>query len=181
MFKKIITSTILTLSFSLFTLTVHANNADDFTVSKSVFDRYGRYVVEFPPNWKITGGTDLGVDLLATAPTPKSGFKLAENAILISHEINNPVTAQEYFEAGLPDLEKLEGFKLGKMTDTMINGQKAIEVEYSDMVKEHEIKVLQYIVVKNKLVVVMTFGADPVDYPALKQIYQTIASTLVIN
>lgn len=178
MFYKIITCAIFTVS--LFTLTVYAETAD-FSVTQSVHDKDGRYVLEFPTSWKMSSGKDLGVDLIATAPTPRLGLNFTENANVISQKLDKPMSAHEYFEAGLPELKKFDGFKLGKIQDVTINGLKAVEVEYSYMLKEQEIKVLQYVVVKDDLVVVLTFGSDTTDYPTIKHLYETIANTLVIK
>jgi hypothetical protein len=168
--------------FTLFllTLTTYGFTADE-SDSQTVQDKDNRYVIEFPKSWKISSGADLGVDIIATSPTPRKGVNFVENANIVSQILDTSISAQDYFQSGLPELKKFNGFKLGKILDITINDHRAVEAEYSYILHDQEIKVLQFIVVKDKLAVVLTFGSDPEDFPTIKPLYETIANTLVIK
>lgn len=175
MFKKISFITLSLLAFATYGFT------EDSTTTQKVSDKTGRYSIEFPLTWKASNGEDLGVDVIVTAPSARIGLNFTENANVISQELDQPMTTQQYFDQALPELKKFDGFKLSQTKEITINGLKGLEIEYSYMLKDQEIKVLQYVVVKDKLVVVVSFGADPEDYPTMKNLYETIALTLVIK
>jgi hypothetical protein len=176
MLNKFMTASIFTLSLMLIGSYGNAEQA----LSQKVQDSSGKYVVEFPKDWKVTDGKSLGVDYVAEAPAPgKDNF--TNNANILTEQLDSTMTPKEYFDKGMIDLKKFDGFKLTGINDVDINGFKGVEAEYSYLYNGIQIDVLQYAVIKDKSVVVLTFGASPADYPTVKPLFSDIAKTLVVK
>ena len=171
---------LLTASVFAFALLFVGTGFADQALSQKVQDKNGKYAVDFPADWKVSDGKDLGVDVVIQSPKPtKDNF--TDNANLLTETLPMAMSPKDYFDRGLVDLKKFDGFKLVGTKELDINGLKAIEAEYSYLYNGFRVNVLQYAVIKDKLAVILTFGADPEDYSNMKPTFQEIAKTLVVK
>jgi hypothetical protein len=175
MFNRFVTLALLVLGF------VSYECSAEVLLSQRVEGSEGKYVIEFPTDWKVRDGKSLGVDLVAEAPTAGEGKNFLENANIIYQALDVPTTSKAFLESGLPEVKKFEGFNLIKTEDLKIDDLDAVSIEYSYLSKGNKVMVLQYIVVKEKSGIIVTFGSDPTDYPKMKPLFDDIAKTLVIN
>ena len=92
MLNKFMTASIFTLSLML----IGSYGNAEQVLSQKVQDASGKYVVEFPTDWKVSDGKSLGVDFVAKRQLPEK-YNFTNNANILTEVLDVPDDSKRIF------------------------------------------------------------------------------------
>jgi hypothetical protein len=140
-----------------------------------------KFTLDFPKEWTLQKGEE-GFDLIAKAPPFGSDDLFRENVNVISQPIQIPLKMEELSLANIAVLEKvLVDFNLESEKKVNLAGAVADKIIYTHRIGPVNLKVIQYLILKDDKVYILTFTADSLDYSKIEKEFVAIAGTFKLQ
>jgi hypothetical protein len=137
----------------------------------------GNYTIEFPENWDVKKDF-MGTDVIALSPQEDSSDMFRENVNIISTELDQPMSKEEYFDLNEKSLEQLlKDFKLADKQMTKVDGVDALKLVYTHRMGDVDAKVLQYLFVNDGKAYVITLTASPEEFDSYMSEFESIVNS----
>lgn len=135
------------------------------------------YTIEIPSNWEIVKQYQ-GVDLVALAPKRESQYLFRTNMNIISANLGFEITRDEFYQYNLESLNNLlSDFNLENAKDVTIGGVSAKKLTFTHTMGIVNVRVNQYLILRNAEAYVMTFTAAREDFDNLAPLFDKIADS----
>ncbi len=123
------------------------------------------YSIQFPKEWEILKNV-MDTDVIAIAPKIDPEDLFRENVNIIKATLDVPISPEEYYLINIKSLGNiLSDFDLEKSEDILVDGSPAKKIVFTHTIGVVNAKVLQYLILKDNKAYVLTFSADPMDFP----------------
>ena len=182
-----IKSVSITLAVALLCAAAFSNTigAADETESVIKTERYisedGSYSIQFPAQWAVVKGA-MGTDVIALAPAVDPEDLFRENVNIIFTKMDFPITGEEYYTFNLNSLTQiLSDFDLEESHDVTLGDVHGKQLIFTHTMGVVNAKVMQYLLLVNDHAYVLTFTADPLDFPKYRSEFEKIASTFQLE
>ena len=134
------------------------------------YDRDFKLVL--PEKWQVQRQF-MGLDIFAAAPQENDQLGSRANISVISADIDEPITLDQYVNKNLENLRNsLTDFKLIETGKLYFDGTEARQLIYTHKMNDLEIKVTQYFALNDKRGFVITCSAAADVYPKYAQAFE---------
>lgn len=138
------------------------------------------FKIVLPEKWQVQRQF-MGLDIFAAAPSENEQLGSRANISVISADIDEPVTLDQYVNQNLENLKKsLADFKMIETGKLYFDGTEARRLVYTHKVHDLEIRVAQYFVLNDKRGFVITCSAASDVYPKYAEAFDQTIKTFKI-
>lgn len=158
---------------------LQANSTSD---SHSYISQKGEFSIVIPKKWDIEKQEgDTNVDVIALAPNGDPNDLFRENMNVFVSKIDVPMSKDEYYDFNLKALQNLlEDFDLEESRNVTLGNEPARELVFSHTMGIVNAHVVQYLIMEENKVYVLTFSADPIDFKNYQPIFEDIAKSFKV-
>lgn len=150
-------------------------------LSQNYVNKDKGYSIVFPKNWEMKEKF-MGLDVFALSPLEGDKDAFRENVNIITEDLSNPMSLDEYYSMGLVNLKTLlADFKEIDSGTIDVNGIPMKWIVYDHRMGEVRARVLQFIAVKDRRAFVITFSAMPDDFAKYRPAFEQIGKTFKFN
>lgn len=144
-------------------------------VEKYINEEKG-YSIEYPKNWQKQEIPRLDIVLLSPSKNAESQTHATMN--LVSETVGDKVTLDQFYNESIKHLtNELQEVKIEKSGDLYIHGIPSKWIQYSHKMVDSNFRVLQYFLVSQGNIYLITFSAIADDFDHFYPIYQKIAAS----
>jgi len=135
-----------------------------------------KYSLEYPSDWQKKDVQKLDIVLLSPAKSPTTPTHATMNAI--SEAVGPVITLDEFYKESVSNLSsQLKDIHIESSGDASLNGTPSKWVLYSHEMQGTKFKVLQYFIVAQENVYLLTFSALADDFDSFRPTFNKIASS----
>jgi hypothetical protein len=137
------------------------------------------YSVEYPSNWQKNDVPQL--DLVLLAPSENDARAHASMNI-VSEKVGPEINLDRFYNESANNLSSaLKEVKVEKSGSSTLNGVQSKWIQYTHVMQGIKFRVLQYFIVANDAIYLMTFSASEEDFDKYRSEFEHIASTFKIT
>jgi hypothetical protein len=163
-------------------ISLHAvDNQDVAKGPKQFVSKEGDYSIQIPEQWELAKD-QMGADFIAVAPPLDPNDLFRENLNVISAKFEFPISKEEYYSLNVKSLnDLLTDFDLELTEDVHLGGTDARKLIFTHRVGIVNVRVVQYLILNHQKAIVISFTADILEYPKIKDQFDKIAATFKIE
>lgn len=134
------------------------------------------YSIEYPKDWHKQEIPRLDIVLLSPPKDAESQSHATMN--LVSENVGEKVTLDQFYAESVKHLTaELQEVKIEKTGDLTIHGVPSKWIEYSHKMVDTHFRVLQYFLIAQENIYLMTFSATTEDFEHFRSTYESIATS----
>lgn len=131
------------------------------------------YSVDYPAGWQRKEIANL--DLFLFAPLKNATQEAPASANIISEKVDPDVTVNKFYTDSVTNLVKeLHEVKIEKTGDQIIDGAPAKWIQYNHRIMSINFRVVQYFLVKDGFLFLITLSAPSEDFDAYKSEFDAV-------
>jgi hypothetical protein len=137
------------------------------------------YSIEYPSDWKKNDVPQL--DLVLFAPTQKNDDKPHASMNIVSEKVGPGINLEQFYSESANNLTSaLKDVQVEKTGSIQLNGTTSKWMLYTHVMQGVKFRVLQYFIVAEETIFLMTFSASDEDFNQYRQDFENIASTFKV-
>lgn len=138
------------------------------------------YSIQYPSNWKRNDVPKL--DFVLFAPQLGEETNTYASMNIVSEKVGPGITLNQFYTESVANLSSaLKDVTVDKNGDTLINNIPAKWVLYSHVMQNIKLQVLQYFIVANETVYLLTFSSSADSFQDYQTSFENIADSLHIT
>lgn len=136
-----------------------------------------KYSIEYPKGWEKQNWPNLDLVLLSPSPIDP-GTQTHATMNVISQHVGDAVTLEQFFNESLKHLNSaLKDVQVDQTGDQNLNGTPSKWAVYSHKIAEIPMRVIQYFIVADGNMYLLTFSANGNDFDHYRPTFESIASS----
>lgn len=137
------------------------------------------YSIEYPKDWQTQDIPRL--DIVLISPSRNADTQTHATMNLVSESVGDSVSLDQFYNESIKHLTaELKDVKIEKSGDLNIHGVPSKWIQYSHQMLDSNFRVLQYFIVTQGNVYLMTFSALSDDFDHFMTTYESIANSFKI-
>lgn len=138
------------------------------------------YSIEYPSDWKKSDVPQLDIVLFAPSKGDDQSPRASVN--VVSENVGATIPLDTFFNESINNLkESLKDVNVEKTGSIELNGTQSKWIIYTHTMQNVKFRVIQYFVVANQTVYLITFGALDQDFEGYKGDFDKIVSTFRVT
>lgn len=134
------------------------------------------YGIDYPAQWEKKEIPSL--DLVVFSPIKDEKNPVHGSMNTIAEKMEEPISLDQFFSESITNLsEELQEFNKENEGKWELDGQPAKWIEYSHVMEGMQFRVIQYFMISNDMVYLLTFSAPEADFARDRPIFNQIAHT----
>lgn len=137
------------------------------------------YSLEYPSDWKKNDVPQL--DLVLFAPSKGTDQTTHASMNIVSEKVGNGISLDQFYSESAANLTSaLKEVQVQKSGTTDLNGTTSKWMLYTHVMQNVKFRVLQYFVVANETIYLITFSTAADDFESYRSEFETIANSFKI-
>jgi hypothetical protein len=138
-----------------------------------------QYSIDYPSSWKKTDVPELDIVIFAPSRGDENHPKASLN--VVSQNVGTSIPLDTFYNESIDNLKKaLKDVNVEKTGTSSLNGTESKWVIYTHVMQNIKFRVLQYFVVSDQTVYLITFGSADTDFDSYKKEFEQIVSSFKI-
>lgn len=138
------------------------------------------YSLDYPSDWKKNDVPQL--DLVLFAPFKEKDDKPLASMNVISEKVGNGINLEQFYSQSAANLSTaLKEVNVEKTGTSMLNGTPTKWMQYSHVMQGVKFTVIQYFIVSNENIYLITFSAAADDFEKYRADFERIANSFTLQ
>jgi hypothetical protein len=137
------------------------------------------YSIEYPSDWKKNDVPQL--DLVLFAPTKEAGEMPHASVNIVSEKVGKGIHLEQFYSESVSNLSTaLKEVQVEKSGTAELNGITGKWIQYTHVMQGVKFKVLQYFVVADETIFLITFSSSADDFEQYRPDFEKIANSFKV-